>query len=159
MRPDLEDVHPNHCCWRHEGFEISTDPSRIDFPFVHRFLTNSYWAKGVPLELLRRAIRHSLCFGVYEGQRQIGFARAITDRATFAYVADVFLIEPYRGRGLSKWLMECMKAHPDLHGLRRWALVTRDAHGLYQKFGFTQLENPDRWMEIHDPNVYSSVLQ
>lgn len=124
---------------------------------MHQFLTNSYWAKGVPLEVLQRAFRNSLCFGIYEGPRQIGFARAITDHATFAYVADVFVIEAYRGRGLSMWLMECMKAHPDLQGLRRWSLVTRDAHGLYQKFEFTPLENPDRWMEIHDPHAYLNI--
>lgn len=157
MEPALQGAHKNCCSWRRETFEISTDQSRIDLPLVHHFLTNSYWAKGVPLDLLQKAFQNSLCFGIYEGERQIGFARAITDRATFAYIADVFVIETYRGRGLSNWLMECMKAHPDLQGLRRWALVTRDAHGLYQKFGFTRLENPDRWMEIHDLKVYPSI--
>jgi N-acetylglutamate synthase-like GNAT family acetyltransferase len=122
---------------------------------VHQFLTNSYWAKGIPLETLQRAIQHSLCFGIYQDPRQVGFARAVTDQATFAYIADVFVIEPYRGRGLSKWLMECIKGHPDLQGLRRWSLITRDAHQLYQQFGFTRLSHPEAWMEIHDPGVYS----
>jgi GNAT superfamily N-acetyltransferase len=144
--------------WKRGELEISTDPSRIDLSLVHEFLTDSYWAKGLPMDVLERAVRHSLCFGVYDGQRQIGFARAITDRATFAYIADVFITEPYRGRGVSRWLMECVKAHPSLQGLRRWALVTRDAHRLYQQFGFVQLGNPDRWMEIHDPDVYQKTV-
>lgn len=145
---------PKHSCWKQRGCEISTDPARIDLALVHQFLTDSYWARGVPLEVVRRSIQHSLCFGIYEGSRQVGFARAITDRATFAYLADVFVLEAHRGRGLSKWLMRCIKSHPDLQGLRRWSLITRDAHGLYQQFGFTALAAPDCWMEIHDPQIY-----
>jgi len=146
--------YAKHCSWKQGEFEISTDPARIDFSLVHQFLTNSYWAPGVPLETVQRSIQHSLCFSVYHGPQQVGFARAVTDRATFAYIADVFVTEPYRGRGLAKWLIQCVKSHPDLQGLRRWMLATRDAHGLYQQFGFTQLSDPDPWMEIHNANVY-----
>lgn len=144
------------CTWKHsEGeFEISTDSSRIDLATVHGFLTASYWAKGIPLETVRRSIQNSLCFGIYRGREQAGFARVVTDRATFAYLADVFVLEAYRGRGLSRWLMECITTHPELQGLRRWMLATRDAHGLYGKFGFLGLKVPGRWMEKHNPDVY-----
>jgi GNAT superfamily N-acetyltransferase len=135
-------------------FEISTDPSRIDLAVVHGYLSASYWAKGIPLETVSRSIQNSLCFGIYRGNEQIGFARVITDRATFAYLADVFVLEAYRGRGLSKWLMECITAHPELQGLRRWSLATRDAHGLYRQFGFQDLKAPELWMEKHNPDVY-----
>ena len=157
MKAAADDARHDRCCWRRGEFEINTDPLRIDVPFVHEFLTTSYWAKGIPMDVLRRALEHSLCFGVYEGPRQVGFAREISDYATYAYIADVFVIEAYRGRGLAKWLMECIKAHPNLQGLRRWALITRDAHGLYQQFGFTPLSNPQDWMEIHDQNVYRQI--
>lgn len=143
------------CSWQRGEFEITTDPARINVAAVHRFLTGSYWAKGIPLETVECSIQHSLCFGVYKGWEQAGFARVITDRATFAYLADVFVMEPYRGRGLSRWLMECITAHPDLQGLRRWMLATRDAHGLYKKFGFRELKAPERWMERHDPEIYA----
>src|SRR5437899_9074093 len=125
--------------WHKGEFEISTDPSRVNAAAVHAFLAASYWARGVPLPVVERSIRNSICFGIYRGDEQAGFARVITDRATFAYLADVFVFEAFRGRGLSKWLMECVMAHPDLQGLRRWSLLTRDAHGLYQKLGFTAL--------------------
>ncbi len=138
--------------FRSNGFLFSSDPKRIDV--VHGFLTNCYWAKGVPRDTVARSIRHSLCFGVYQGRKQIGFARVISDYATFAYIGDVFILDEYRGRGLSKRLMDFIKAHPDLQNLRRWSLVTRDAHGLYSKFGFGPLKSPARHMEIHDPNVY-----
>lgn len=141
--------------WINGEFEISTDPARIDLALVHGFLTSSYWAKGIPAETVQRSIQNSLCFGVYCGQQQVGFARIITDGATFSYLADVFILEPYRGRGLSKWLMECIMAHPQLQGLRRWILATRDAHGLYRQFGFDVLKNPQRWMERHNPDVYA----
>jgi GNAT superfamily N-acetyltransferase len=146
-----------HCTWKEPAgeFEISTDPARIDFAAVHRFLTASYWAKGIPLETVQRSISNSLCFGIYRGTEQAGFARVITDRATFAYLGDVFVIETFRGRGLSKWLMQCIVSHPELQGLRRWSLVTRDAHKLYERFGFHELKAPERWMEIHRPDVYS----
>jgi len=136
-----------HSSWIQGDYEITTDPSRIDVAAVHGFLTDSYWAKGIPLAAVERSIQNSLCFGIYRGREQAGFARVISDRATFAYVADVFVLPAFRGQGLSKWLMQCIMAHPDLQGLRRWSLVTRDAHELYQQFGFRPLTAPDRWME------------
>jgi GNAT superfamily N-acetyltransferase len=143
--------------WRRESdeFEISTDAARLDVPAVHSFLTASYWAKGIPLPVVERSVRNSICFGIYRGHEQVGFARVITDRATFAYLADVYVVAGFRGRGLAKWLMRCILTHPDLQGLRRWSLVTRDAHQLYQAFGFQPLQAPERWMEMHDPQVYA----
>ena len=146
-----------HHSWSKGDFEISTDPVRIDLATVHKFLTNSYWAKGIPLETVQRSIANSLGFGVYHAGRQVGFARVISDRATFAYLADVFILEDYRGRGLSQWLMECIVGHPDLQGLRRWMLATQDAHGLYQRYGFIPIKSPERWMEIHRPGVYAQI--
>jgi GNAT superfamily N-acetyltransferase len=137
-----------------DGYTISTDPSRLDLPAVHRFLSTSYWAPGLPMEVLARAVAGSLCFGIYRGNEQAGFARIVTDRATFAYLCDVFVVEEHRGRGLSKWLMEVITAHPDLQGLRRFMLVTRDAHGLYERFGFRPPARPEGHMEIHRPDVY-----
>ncbi len=145
-----------HHAWTKGEFEISTDRARLDLGIVHGFLTNSYWARGIPLETVQRSIENSLCFGIYQSDRQIGFARVITDCATFAYLADVFVVPAYRGRGLSKWLMECIVQHPELQGLRRWMLATQDAHGLYRHYGFTELKSPERWMEIHRPDVYAS---
>ena len=141
--------------WRRGPFTISTDPARLDLDVVHGFLTTSYWAGGIPREVVRRSIEGAIAFGIFEGGAQVGFARVITDRATFAYLADVFVLEGWRGRGLSRWLMECIVAHPDLQGLRRWMLATRDAHGLYAKFGFTPLASPERWMHRWDPEVYT----
>ncbi len=135
-------------------YRISTDPGRLDLDVVHGFLAGSYWAAGIPRSTVERSIRGALCFGLYHGERQVGFARVITDRATFAYLADVFVVEEERGRGLGEWLMETILAHPDLQGLRRFALVTRDAHGLYRKFGFQELAHPDRHMEIARPGLY-----
>jgi GNAT superfamily N-acetyltransferase len=146
-----------HHSWSKGGFEISTDPERIDLAVVHGFLTASYWAQGIPVETVQRSIENSICFGVYHGSRQVGFARIISDQATFAYLADVFILPSHRGRGLSRWLMECIMAHPGLQGLRRWMLATRDAHGLYAKFGFTPLQKPGRWMEFHHPDVYADA--
>ena len=143
--------------WAQGEFEISTDPARIDLNRVHEFLTISYWAREIPVEIVRRSIENALCFGIYCGDRQVGFARVITDRATFAYLADVFVLPEYRGRGLSKWMMECILAHPDLQGLRRWMLATQDAHGLYRQYGFLPLKAPERWMELHDPDVYKKT--
>jgi GNAT superfamily N-acetyltransferase len=145
--------------YHRDNFTLSTDPARLDVDAIHAFLTTAYWSPGIPREIVARAIQHSLCFGVYDGARQIGFARAITDRATYAYLADVFIIEEYRGRGLSKWLMAGILAHPDLQGLRRWSLATRDAHGLYRQFGFTELGAPERWMEIARPDIYKMKLE
>ena len=129
----------------------------MDIDLIHSFLSRSYWAEGISKEIVRRSIEGALCFGVFEKEKQIGFARMITDRATFAYLADVFIIEEYRGRGLSKWLMEVILSHPDLQGLRRMMLATRDAHELYKKFGFTTLNNVDRWMHIHQPDIYKLI--
>ena len=137
-----------------DGFTVSTDPALLDVHAVHAFLTTSYWAEGIPRETVERALRNSLCFGLYEGRRQVGLARVITDGATFAYLCDVYVLEEHRGRGLAKWLMEVVVGHPDLQGLRRWSLVTRDAEGLYAQYGFTPLASPDRWMERWDPGVY-----
>lgn len=137
-----------------DGFSISTDPARLDLDAVHAYISRSYWAAGIPLDVLERAVRGSWCFGLYEGGRQIGFARVVTDRATYAYLADVYVLEAYQGRGLGTWLVSVIMAAPDLQGLRRFALATRDAHGLYAKFGFAPLAAPDRHMEIARPNVY-----
>ncbi len=136
-------------------FLISTDRSKLDLDAIHRFLTRSYWAEGIPRETVARSIENSLCFGVYNGGEQVGFARVVSDFATYAYLADVFVLESYRGRGLAKELIATIMAHPELQGLRRWSLGTRDAHGLYAQFGWTSVENPARtMMEIADPDVY-----
>jgi GNAT superfamily N-acetyltransferase len=140
--------------WQRDGFTISTDRARLDREAVHEFLAGSYWAKGIPREILDRSIEGALCFGIYEGGRQIGFARVITDYATFAYLADVYVLEPHRGRGLATWLMQSILSHPDLQGLRRWMLVTRDAHPLYRKIGFRELAHPERIMEMTFPGIY-----
>ena len=145
-----------HHVWSKGEYEISTDTARVDLALVHEFLTQSYWAKGIPLETVRLSIENSIPFCVYHGKQQVGFARVVSDHATFAYLADVFILPSHRGRGLSKWLMECIMTHPDLQGLRRWMLVTQDAHGLYRQFGFTELKAPERWMEIHHADVYAS---
>lgn len=140
--------------WRRDAYRITTDPAALDVARIHGWLTRSYWAAGIPLETVRRSVEGSLNFGLFEGDAQVGFARVVTDRATFAYLADVFVLESHRGRGLSKWLMETVIAHPDVQGLRRWVLATRDAQGLYARYGFTPLAAPERWMEKHDPEVY-----
>jgi GNAT superfamily N-acetyltransferase len=140
--------------WQRDALTISTDPTRIDRALVHAFLSDSYWASGIPREIVDRSIENALCFGVYEEQRQVGFARVISDFATFAYLADVFILPSHRGRGLAKWLMEAILAHPWLQGLRRWMLATRDAHGLYRQAGFTDLVHPERMMEIARPEIY-----
>ena len=139
---------------RREGFEISTDPVRLDFAAMHAYLTRSYWSPGIPLETVMRGARASLCFGLYYERRQIGLARVITDGASFAYLCDVYVLEEYRGRGLARWLMEVVVAHPALRGLRRIVLITRDAHGLYEKFGFKPLTKPEGYMEMHRPGLY-----
>ena len=140
---------------RRGDFLISTDRGRMNLDVIHGFLTNCYWAKGIPREVVSRSIEHSLCFGVYDGSgAQIGFARVVSDFATVGYLGDVFVLESHRGRGLSKWLMECIMRHPALQNLRRWILLTRDAHGLYAQFGFTTVKAPERYMELHCPDVY-----
>jgi GNAT superfamily N-acetyltransferase len=141
--------------WTRDAFTVSCDPAKLDLAVVATFLGDSYWAKGIPVETVQRSIDGSLCFALLAGERQVGFARVITDRTTIAYLGDVFVLPEYRGKGLGKWLVECVLAHPELQGLRRWVLVTLDAHGLYQQFGFTPLARPDRFMERHDPQIYS----
>lgn len=133
--------------WERDGYEISTDPARVDLAKVHAFLsTEAYWSPGVPIEVVRRAIEGSIVFGIYRGAEQVGFGRVVSDRATFAWLCDVFVVEEHRGKGLGKWLMECVSAHSELQGLRRFMLGTRDAHGLYAQFGFEPLTDPSRFM-------------
>ena len=136
---------------RRDQFTISTDSSRLDVDTICDFLRRAYWAKGRPRERTERALANSLVFGLYEGEKQIGLARVVTDYAVFAYLCDVFIHEDYRAHGLGKWLMETVHSHPDLQGLRRWTLATRDAHELYRQFGWDALANPDGWMEIFHP--------
>ncbi len=142
---------------RRGEFILTTDPDRLDLDVIHGFLSECYWAKGIPRDVVARSIENSLCFGVYKDSKQVGFARVISDFATYAYLGDVFVLEEFRGQGLSKWMMDCIMRHPRLQGLRRWSLVTRDAHGLYAQFGFSPLKKPDRYMELHDPEVYQRI--
>ena len=135
---------------------VSTDPGRLDLDLIHGFLSQTYWARGIPRELVERALRNSICFGLYEGERQVGFARVVTDEATFAYLADVFVVESHRGRGLAKILIAAVVADPRLQGLRRWMLATRDAHRLYAGFGFEPLADPRVFMQVHAPDVYAT---
>jgi N-acetylglutamate synthase-like GNAT family acetyltransferase len=137
---------------------ISTDKSLLDIAFVHAYLTRSYWAEGIPYETVERSVKGAVCFAIYreENGKQIGFARLITDETTFAYLADVFIDEAYRGKGLSKWLMKVIMESDSVQGLRRLMLATRDAHGLYAQFGFSPLTNTDRWMHIHYPDRYKN---
>jgi GNAT superfamily N-acetyltransferase len=140
--------------WQRGEYLISSDPARMDIDSVHRFLSDeAYWSPGVPEDVVRRAIAGSIVFGLYRGSEQVGLARVVSDRATFAWLCDVYVLKEHRGHGLGKWLMECVKAHPELQGLRRWLLATRDAHGLYEQFGFEPVD-PGRFMEIRDPDVY-----
>lgn len=141
--------------WQLGDYLVTTDPARVDLDVVHGFLVESYWAKGIPRETVQRAIEHSIPFSLLVGERMIGFARVVSDRATVAYLGDVFVLPEHRGQGLSVWLMECVMAHPELQGLRRWILLTRDAHKLYEKCGWKAIAAPDRWMERWDPDVYA----
>jgi GNAT superfamily N-acetyltransferase len=131
-----------------QPYVVTTDPSRIDFDVVHGFLSRSYWAENIPRETMAKAIENSLCFSLFKGDEQIGFARVVTDRSTYAYLADVFVLEAHRGNGLGVWFMSVLFAHPDLQGLRRFQLATRDAHSLYRRFGFEAPKDPSRLMEI-----------
>lgn len=140
--------------WNQNNFTITDQTDQLDFETIHSFISESYWAKGIPKSILERAMNNSLCFGLYYGRKQVGFGRAVTDRATFAYLSDVFVLPTYRGRGLGKWMIACILAHPELQGLRRWLLVTLDAHGLYEQNGFAALREPERFMEIDNPNLY-----
>ena len=139
---------------RRGEYSITTDRRDLDVRAIHDFLTQSYWSPGVPIGVVEKAIANSLCFGIFHGRDQVGFARVITDKATFAYLSDVYVLDAHRGRGLSKWLLEVIRGHSDLQGLRRFMLATWDAHGLYAQFGFTPLTNPSRMMEVLDTEVY-----
>ena len=136
------------------GIVVTTDRSRLDLDVIHGFLTTSYWARGVPRETVARSMEHSLCFGAFDEDRQVGFARVISDRATFAYICDVFTLESHRGHGVGKSLMAAIMSHPELQGLRRRTLFTRDAHGLYRQFGFGAAGHPERLMEVVDSDPY-----
>ncbi len=140
-----------------EEFHISTDKALLDLTLIHHFLQDAYWSKNIPIDIVEKSIENSVCFGVYKAARQVGFARVVTDFATFAYLGDVFILAPFQGLGLAKWLMETIMAYPELSGLRRWMLVTKDAQLFYEKFGFVQLKVPDYLMEISDPDIYSRV--
>ena len=143
--------------WRQGEYLISTDRDRLDVATIHDFLSNhSYWAKGRSLDVVKRSIANSVAFGLFKDNQQIGFARVVTDYATFAWLADVFVLDEFRGRGLGKWLIEVILAHPDLQGFRRWVLSTKDAHGLYRNFNFNELKRPERWMERPDPQMQES---
>ena len=139
-------------------FIISTDKTKLDIVLIHTYLSKeSYWAKNIPLNVVKKSIKGSCCFGLYKNKEQIGFARVVTDHATFGYIADVFILDEYRGKGLSKWLMTAIMKHPDLQGLRRWMLATRDAHGLYTQFGFLPLDKPERIMGYRPFEEYPSI--
>jgi N-acetylglutamate synthase-like GNAT family acetyltransferase len=139
-----------------EPFSISTDKQQLDVEFIHRYLsTEAYWSKGIPMHTLQKALENSMCFGLYEGKKQLGFARVITDMATIAYLGDVFITPEFQGRGLGKWLLQEIMNHPELQGMRRWILLTSDAHELYRQQGFTDLADPTKWMEISNKNVYA----
>jgi len=146
-------MHPE---WHRDGHTVSTDPARLDLAMIHGFLSTCYWAEGIPLEIVRRSIEHSVNFGIYEDASgsQVGYGRVITDRATFGYLGDVFVLDGHRGRGLSKFLMECVDGHPELAGFRRWVLLTRDAHALYSRFGWAPIAKPERYMERWAPDIY-----
>ena len=141
--------------WTRDDYVVSDDPARLDLTVVHAFISGeSYWAAGIPQATLERAIENSLCFGIYREARQVGFARVVTDRSTFAYLCDVFVDPTHRGMDLGKWLVECVVAHPDLQGLRRFCLMTRDAHDLYKRYGFKPMADTTRYLEIHRPDAY-----
>ena len=143
--------------WERGDFLISTDPTLLQIDVVHSYLKNAYWCQGIPRKIVVKSIEHSLPFGLYKANKQIGFARVITDYSTIAYLGDLFILEEHQGLGLGKWLTDVIVSHPDLEGLRRWILLTLDAHGLYEQYGFTNIESPERWMERWDSEVYENV--
>lgn len=144
--------------WRKDNYLLTTDASLFDTDTLYHFISDqSYWSRGIPRATFERSLQHSLCFGLFQDETQIGFARVVSDFATFAYLGDVFVHQNHRGRGLSKWMIDCVLSHPDLRGLRRWMLATRDAHELYKQFGFTELKAPGKFMEKHDPEVYGKT--
>ena len=144
--------------WEKQSFRISTDKSLLQIPKIHRFLSEeAYWCLGIPMEIVEKSVRTSLCFGLYDGRNQVGYARIITDSATFAWLCDIYVEKSHRGQGLSKWLMECVMVHPDLKNLRRLCLATKDAHELYKQFGFEVTKTPGNWMEIKDNDLYKKM--
>jgi GNAT superfamily N-acetyltransferase len=146
-----------HNEWKRNEMLVSDDPARLDVEAIHAFLNRAYWCVGIPRETVERAVCHSLCFGLYDGSAQVGLARVITDHATFAYLCDVYVLESHRGRGLGKWLIECVMAHPAIPGLRRFNLATRDAHSLYVRHGFKPLRHPENHLELHQPDIYMTT--
>jgi GNAT superfamily N-acetyltransferase len=142
---------------RRDVFTLTTDRSKLDLALVHAFLATSYWARDIPLSVVARSIENSLCFGVYEDGKQVCFGRVVTDYATFAWISDVFVLESHRGKGLARWMVECMLLHESLRGIRRWLLATKDAHGVYRACGFEPLQSPDWFMEITLPEPYGSA--
>ena len=144
--------------WTRGDYVVTTNPSDQDIEVIHGFLAQSYWAKGIPKETVKKSLNGALCFALLYQGRQIGFARVISDFATIAYLGDVFVLAEHQGQGLSKWLMDCIVAHPELQGMRRWLLATSDAHGLYEKYGFTPLKQPSAFMERHNASVYLKAV-
>ena len=140
-------INPEYREYRKDNFVISTDRTRLDIDMLQGFLSTSYWARGIPKDVMRTAVENSLCFGLYDSESQIGFARVVTDYVNHAYLADVFVLEPYRGRGLAKWLIGCIVDYPELQGIKRLMLITDDAFGLYSQFGFDELATPEKFME------------
>ena len=139
------------------SIRFSNERAEMQLDVIHGYLTRSYWAKGIPKSLVKKSMENSLCFAAFDGKRQIAFARVITDKASFAYLADVFVVEPYRGRGISKQLMSEVLKEPELQGLRRFMLCTADAHGLYRQFGFSVAASPENLMAIHQPEIYAEM--
>jgi len=147
-----------HNEWKRDHLLVTTDPARMDLDAIHAYLARAYWCVGIPRETVERAVRHSLCFGLFDGAAQVGLARVVTDHATFAYLCDVYVLENHRGRGLGKWLIECVMAHTSALRLRRFNLATRDAHALYARHGFKPLAHPENHMELHKPDIYKTAV-
>lgn len=143
--------------WKRDNLLVSTEQAKLDVDAVHAYLARAYWCIGMPRSTVERALRHSLCFGLYDGPAQVGLARVVTDQATFAYLCDVYVLESHRGRGLGKWLIECVMAHTATFGLRRFNLATQDAHTLYARHGFKPIAHPEVWMELHKPDIYRTA--
>lgn len=152
----LETEHSQTVQWQKDDYLISTDKALLDFEVIYQFISTSYWAAGIPVDTMKKAIDGALCFGLYYDSKLVGFSRVVTDSATFAYLADVFVLESHRGKGLSKWMMECTMAHPSMQGLRRIMLATADAHGLYKQYGFEPINKPEMLMQIHTPDIYKA---
>jgi GNAT superfamily N-acetyltransferase len=153
----MTQMYPSFMEWNKDDYRITTDKEKIDVDYTHQLLAKTYWAEGISKSIVEKSIQGSICFAVFHQQQQIGFARVISDEATFAYLADVFIDPAYRGKGLSRWMMEVIMAYPTLQGLRRFLLATRDAHGLYEKFGFEPITSTMPWMQVHKPTIYKEL--